>query len=554
MNQEEKVELLDLLPEDVLTKIGFSFPWQTTPSAPTTEVDEDGFTITIGRGTGVNSLTFQKIQNECWNKFLDSPQVHTSVWDTIGRVTGDGFEISSDIYELNNYLKKIANDPRNNLYTNHTKHFGRGLVEGELYLVLTLHDDGFVEVDFRDPGTVTGIGKSQNDGIVCHPRKANMPLFYSFQDNDGEFGNNHQFIPSIYLAYYPELWDEWVVKHQQFNAELFKPSRSPKRMYKKFNGFKQFVIQWDRGLFTGRNLSHLRTIIKWVNFYENLKQYEIDHKKASGAYLWVVKMQDPKAFRLWLSLSDEDRKKTGIMSKKVPGGQLILPPGIDIEVKNPQLPKISEADTDILHMVTSGLNAPEDVITGQSKGTFASVKASRGPQSDRVSDLCAYFGRFLIMDMYRPILFLAAEAGAIAKTYTVEECIDYKDQEPVFKKVKKEPYELVYVDFPSSEVSDYEGRAKGLLGVKHGSLNKTLGISNESLAKKMGFRNYRRERLLAASEEKRFPELLPEVDQETSQEKAEGEPSKTSGTTEKKVEKNDAKEKPKLRKKTKDGA
>jgi len=64
----------------------------------------------------------------------------------------------------------------------------------------------------------------------------------------------------------------------------------------------------------------MRTTIEWANHYENLKRYEIDHKKSSGSYLWVFSFEDPKAFKTWLSLSPEDRAKTGVYQKKTPGG------------------------------------------------------------------------------------------------------------------------------------------------------------------------------------------------------------------------------------------
>jgi hypothetical protein len=61
-----------------------------------------------------------------------------------------------------------------------------------------------------------------------------------------------------------------------------------------------------------------------LNYYENLKKYEIDHKKSAGAYLWIVTMEDPRAFRAWLALTDEQKRKTGIAAKKTPGSTLVL--------------------------------------------------------------------------------------------------------------------------------------------------------------------------------------------------------------------------------------
>jgi hypothetical protein len=78
---------------------------------------------------------------------------------------------------------------------------------------------------------------------------------------------------------------------------------------------------------------------------------------------------------------------------------------------------------------------------------------------------------------------------------------------------------LIEIAFPVSEVNDAETRAKAYLGVKHGSVYDTLGVSNKTIAEKLGIGNYRRERLQQATEEDRYPELIPTEDAESAQEK-----------------------------------
>jgi hypothetical protein len=206
---------------------------------------------------------------------------------------------------------------------------------------------------------------------------------------------------------------------------------------------------------------------------------------------------------------------------------------MELEVHNPNLTSINEQDTDILHMITSGLNQPEDVVTGSPSGkTYGAIQASRGPMSDRTLDEMAYFERFLRWDFWRPIFYLMGEVGAFKKYFRVLEVTDFsEDQEPVKEHVNRAPWELVEITFPHSEVSDYESRANAFMGVKHGSLNRNLGIPNAEIARKMGFGNYRKLRLKKATEDLRFPELQPEVDQESRQEKEEGEPKKRSKPT-----------------------
>ena len=252
----------------------------------------------------------------------------------------------------------------------------------------------------------------------------------------------------------------------------------------------------------------MRTTIEWTNHYERLKRYEIDHKKASGYYANVVTFEDVKAFKRWLALSEEDRKKTGIEQKKTPGGTVILPPGMKLDIKNPQLPKISESDTDILHMITSGLNKPEDMITGQSNGTYGSVKASRGPESDRNNNRKDDFEKFLRFDFFRPA-FMLSSAFSDLKLVRTEECvIDFKEQEEIAGKIETEIWKSMEITFPVSEVSDSESLTKALLGVKHGSLADTLGIPHSVLAEKLGFSNYKSLRTRAATENKKYPELV----------------------------------------------
>jgi hypothetical protein len=507
---KEAVSALSALTDEQLSLIQFAMPWQQGAEDTSSGKDADGFESDKSIMNISNLGDREFLQTTLWNKFNTNPYVGTAVRGQVGRLTGFGFEISSEILEIQEAIEDNEYDPRNRLYSFWTKYVGRAIIEGELFLCITLHKDGFTEVDFIDPSHITG---GDNDGIIYHPNKATFPLFY-YVNQEGVQGTTKSavLVPSIFIAYYPELL-KVAESIPGFNKELYKSSLGSGNKYKNVGGFKRFIVAWDRSFVTRRNVSYLRTVLEWLNHYENLKKYEIDHKKSAGAYLWVITMEDAKAFRTWLSLSDEERRKTGIMAKKTPGSTLILPPGLTLTAHNPKLPTISEGDTDILHMVTGGLNEPEDVSTGQTKGTFASVKASRGPMSDRTSDEIAYFDRFLKFDFYRAIFFLKSKVSSFPEIFTVKMAIDFDNkQEPIFKKVKRRPEFLMDVSYPISEVVDAEARAKAYLGVKHGSVNDTLGIPNNEIAKKLGFGNYRRLRLLRETEKDRYPALEPPVD------------------------------------------
>jgi hypothetical protein len=100
-----------------------------------------------------------------------------------------------------------------------------------------------------------------------------------------------------------------------------------------------------------------------------------------------------------------------------------------------------------------------------------------------------------------------------------------KGAEAVFENVKRRPEELIDISYPISEAADFDARAKGLLGVKHGPISDTLGIPNERIATSLGFGGYGRNRLRKATEEKNYPELIYTLDAEKLQELSEGEPS-----------------------------
>jgi hypothetical protein len=496
---ESALRALNKLDDDDLSALKFIMPWQYGATTTVT-TDEDGFSTSTKLSKENPDLYREQLQQVCWDKFNKNPHVNTAIRGQIGRLTGFGFEISSEVQQIQEVIEETEFDWRNRLYLFWPKFVGRAIIEGELFLCLTVHPDSFVEVDFIDPVFIQS-GQTAG-GIINHPTKTTLPLIYCIKDAQGtEFQ-----IPSIFTAKYPDL-EAMAIKDPGYSAD----SRTK-------GGSNRFIVSWDRSLLTKRGTSYLQTVIEWLNYYEVLKKYEIDHKKSSGSYLWTITMEDPKSFRLWLSLSESEKRETGIMAKKEPGGTLVLPPGMKLTAVNPTLPKISEGDTDILHMITSGLNEPEDVSTGQSKGTFASVKASRGPMSDRISDEVSYFEKFLKYDFYAAIFFLKQKFGKFPEFFKVRKAVDFKNEKPIFENVKKKPEFLLDISFPVSEVIDAESRARAYLGVKHGSTFDTLGIPNAEIAKKLGFGNYKKMRLEQATEEDTYPELIPTLDAESVQE------------------------------------
>lgn len=529
MNQAEIVEYIQSIPDEVMSNLTFSVPWQMDPSTGERK-DPDGFPTTP-EGKEDYTLDRKSLQSQCWEKFQRNPQVNTAIRGLAGRMCGNGFGAWSELKQIQEVIDEITLDWRNRLYLFWPKYVARAEVEGELFLLLTLHEEGFVEVDFIDPSTID-IGGDDGSGIIYHPTKALMPIFYNVRVQ--RLGKNvlplhdYEQVPSIYVAKYPNYLND-VAKHPDVNAKYQQRSRSRKKVYKPFDGYFRFMCAWDKGYLTRRAVGYLRTTLEWLNHYENLKKYEIDYKKSAGAYVWTVMIEDPRTFKLWLGLTDEERRKTGIMAKKTPGSTLVLPPGCKLEATYPQLSKIREEDTDILNLITAGLNEPEDISTGASRAPYASVKASRGPYSDRMSDEIAYFERFLKYEFWAAIFYLRSKVARFPTKFKVKEATSFDEKgEAKFETVSKPAEQLIEFSFPTSEVIDYEARAKGLLGTKHGPVAEQIGIPNSEVARRMGFGGYGRLRLQKATEDERYPELIYSagVDAESVQETVEGEPGK----------------------------
>lgn len=520
---ESSLEYLDNMPDDLLQAISFSMPWQHSAA---NERDEDGFRTTTDDETVDTKEYRDSMQKECFRKVHQNPHFNTSVRGLAGRMTGLGFETLSDVWEIQETIEQIELDPRNRLYYFWPKFIQRYLIEGELFLVLTAHPDGFVEIDFLDPTSICG-GGDKNSGIIFHPEKTLMPLFYSVKEKKDDIiqrPDKYRQIPSIFVARYPKTLT-LAKKHKDFDEKRQVRSRNRSPKFKNFKGFNQFVIGFDKGFLTRRAVSHLRTVLEWLNYYENLKKYEIDHKKSSGAYVWVFTFDDIRAFKQWLLLTDEEKKKTAIGSKMTPGSKLVLPPGMNATAISPELPSIKDQDTDVLQMVAAGLNEPEDILTGTSRSSYSSVKASRGPMSDRVSDEVAAFRNFLLYDFWSSIFFLKSKVSDYPATFSEKRAVGWKNQEAIFKNVKRRPEQLIDIVFPTSEIDEIDKKARAMLGVKHGPLSQTLGLPNSETAKKLGVYGYGSQRLKRATEEEKYPELVYEggVDAETVQEKVEGE-------------------------------
>ena len=509
---------IDTLSDGAIDHLMAATPWQGDPAgdlAPVTGKrpikDEDGFSMT-GYGAGdYNYKGFSQIQDLCWQKFQDNPFVFTTVIDITGRLTGYGFQQNSTYPRANEFMEEIWEDPRNNLVQNFGKYIARSVIQGELFLSLTVHKDGFVEVDFVSPSVIKGF--ENNSGILMAKNKPLFPLMYRVQGSTGD----EKFIPSINLAYYPELWKEAIENKHVKKSKIVGIDAGTK--FKDLNGCQTYMVRWDQGFVTDRNVGRVRASLEWIEHYSNIKKWELDHKKSSGAYLWTIEIEDRQSFRMWLAMSDEERAQTGLLKKKVPGGTIMLPPGFKMQCNNPKLSSITNQDNDILKMISAGLNMPEDVLTGSSSGTtFSGAKLSRGPASDRLQDQISDLDRFLVHGFWRGAMWLHSKINGMPWEYKIRRAYKFEEGDPKFKNFKVKAHKTVQINYPISEMGDLEGKSRAFLGVKHGPVTEQLGMSGAEVSKHLGFQNYNQSRLDKATEDDMYPELKTSAEIEAGQE------------------------------------
>ena len=134
-------KIIDELPDDVIQYMAQAFTSYETSGYEGIR-DEDGFSnVTLQNFAG-----FDLMQKECWNKFNKNPQLNSHVRDFMGSLTGYAFTVDSNIAEIADVLYEETYDMRNELHKFLPKFVARSEVEGELFLALSVHEDGFVEV------------------------------------------------------------------------------------------------------------------------------------------------------------------------------------------------------------------------------------------------------------------------------------------------------------------------------------------------------------------------------------------------------------------------
>ncbi len=126
----------------------------------------------------LSSFGREDLLRECRNKADSNPMISTAVRGIQGRLAGRGFETTFEILIIQEVIEVTEEDPRNRLYHFWPKFLARAFIDGELGIILPLHPDGFVYVDYSDPQSINNSSGTDETGINFHSTKTTPPLFY----------------------------------------------------------------------------------------------------------------------------------------------------------------------------------------------------------------------------------------------------------------------------------------------------------------------------------------------------------------------------------------
>jgi len=486
--------------------------FQKDPDGAPVDSDAYLFGILTGSDNDTSSYTLSRLRTECWRQFKTNPFVGTATRDSVDSFVGDGFSIRSKVQEINDVLEKEFFDYRNKLWTRMRQVVTAYEVTGESFLCLTCDPyDRFVHIDMIHSNQIDGVDASGN-GIIFHPEKTHMPLFYHVRRNNDS--NEYDLIPSIYMAMNPNMVTV-AENHPAFDknkirSSLMTQKQNPRWDFEQFGGFRRFVVERESDIVCQRNISHLWSVLIWSNFYTLMKSVEIDHKRALASFCWVMQPNDESAWEVWNKLTPQEQARTGLLGPKPPGSTLIPPFGFDVKAIAPQLPNITGSDNDLREMLVAGLQQPADVITGNPEGkNFGSVKASRGPWSDRVLNQQSYFKAWTIHDLCRSILFIYNKLYGMSDKFSFKEVVRYENKEPISEVIVRPAWQFVNVNVPVFSSGNLSDLRSFYLGSKPAGLVDVLGISQETVSRKLGISDYHEERLKRETEKLHYPSTMP---------------------------------------------
>lgn len=386
------------------------------------------------------------------------------------------------------------------------------LGEGELFLLLVYDGDGRATVRVLEPSR---IGKGSYDGVLSDPDDVTNSLFYEYYNSK----STSELIPDIRIAFDPTLIKA-AQSLSKFDVKKIQKSKGSNK-FKNIGGFRRFIIHWKN--ITGipeykRDVSALSTTLESINLFWSLLKVQIDTKKAQCKYVNIITFSDSPqgriAYGLWSIMTDDEKKTSGIKAGYTPGSTVILMPGMNMDIKSPQLARLSGENQDILNIAGAGARSPQDLFQGNiGDATYSSLRISRSPLQMEIETLQHKLKNFLKYEFLRSVFYVGSKVGDFPAYFFKDIVTDVKQGVGEIDKIKVEPCELVNVTFPHIVFDErFEGKVNAYLGSKHAGLS-GIGISDSRIAEEMGIDDLGRQRKNQMLERKVFgePKLPPDA-------------------------------------------
>lgn len=496
----------ELVEKDPASAIAFSAasPWQgstvvfgTNPLAEVNPSDKDS------RG---NNANWRDQQVKCWELTRTFGPVNAAISSKSDSAAGSGFDAYSDNIEIRAFLKELIYGHHNRLDVRSVGWLFRMLSEGELFLLLSIEMPPKVKTKRKSPllpekpriviRTLepSRIGEGSSSGLILNPDDATQTLFYEYKSSAGD-----EIIPDINIAYNPEL--EKLVPEKIGDGSKLKRSKGQGPEFKELK-YRRWVIHLKN--LTGimeyeRDVAAIASSLEFANLYITATKWDLDYKKAQSAYAIVFGFEDSPAgkvqSRLWSSMTPAEKEATGLTKPIKPGEKVFLPLGMTMDIKAPQLQKLSGNNQDLIDSVSGGVRMPMDIFAGQSPNApYSQVKASRSPLEMEIENLQYKFGNFFKYSILRACFFLESVFNKFPETFPVTDISEVVDGNETEVTVDVEPAELVNLVFPLIKYdADPLNKMQSNLGTQHGGA-RSLGVSDDEIAKSVGIRDLSRQK------------------------------------------------------------
>lgn len=504
-----------LIKEDPSLEMFALSPWQNTNVV----FQSDDLEETVKQdGEGKDSKPeWRELQTKCWNKYRTFGPINASINSKSDYTAGSGFSLYSPVHKISRFLNDLWYSHRNQLYFRGTGWVTRMQAEGELFLLLAFDKDGKATVRAFEPSRIgNGSNSDNNTGLITNPDDFGETLFYEIGDQE--------IIPDINIMYDPSKEKKVSGK---ISADKLKGSKATvnKRKFKKMGGYRRFIIHWKNmsGIMEyARDTSQLSAILEAINLYWNAIKWQLDHKKAATSYTNVFKFNETAAGKLawhiFKKMTSEEKEAFGLTKRLTPGSKIFMMPGMEYDVKSPQMSKLDGDNRDLLNIAGSGAESPQDMFQGDVRGsTFSSLSASRSPLEINIENMQHKFSHFIQYNFLRACFYAAHILDDFPTTFE-KEFVDHEGGKEEIIKDDVEPSELVEVITPHVKFeSDLQGKVSAYLGNNHEGVT-SVGVSDERAARVIGVKDFNRERDKRLIEDSKKKEIVP-VEEEEEEEK-----------------------------------